>query len=189
MPCASGSGWRCRQWSLRRKTTRLFLAMNSFLAVNTDPEALAAWFTAPAARGRSRHIGPRVERRLRGDDDVRAGFHGLLEHRHRRHGSGHDSLDDGGRVAGLHGINRVGFPLDADVLLDALDHFPGRDRCCPGQSPGTCERCSGCRGGEGGEFAPGKVSHRAYYPRPMNGIFVAITVRNWTFTSSGRPAM
>ena len=27
------------------------------------------------------------------------------------------------------------------------------------------------------------------HPRPMYGIFVAITVRNWTFTSSGRPAM
>ena len=27
------------------------------------------------------------------------------------------------------------------------------------------------------------------YPRPINGIFVAITVMNWTFTSSGNPAM
>jgi hypothetical protein len=27
------------------------------------------------------------------------------------------------------------------------------------------------------------------YPRPMNGIFVAITVMNWTFASSGRLAM
>ena len=29
----------------------------------------------------------------------------------------------------------------------------------------------------------------AHQPRPMNGIFVAITVRNWTFASSGSPAM
>ncbi len=27
------------------------------------------------------------------------------------------------------------------------------------------------------------------YPRPMYGIFVARTVRNWTFASSGRLAM
>jgi hypothetical protein len=30
---------------------------------------------------------------------------------------------------------------------------------------------------------------REPYPRPMNGIFVAITVMNWTFASSGSPAM
>jgi hypothetical protein len=29
----------------------------------------------------------------------------------------------------------------------------------------------------------------AHHPRPINGIFVAITVMNWTFTSSGNPAM
>jgi len=27
------------------------------------------------------------------------------------------------------------------------------------------------------------------YPRPIKGIFVAITVMNWTFASSGREAM
>ncbi len=27
------------------------------------------------------------------------------------------------------------------------------------------------------------------YPRPMNGIRVAITVMNWTLAESGRPAM
>ena len=33
------------------------------------------------------------------------------------------------------------------------------------------------------------VSNAQDQPRPMNGIFVAITVMNWTFASSGNPAM
>jgi hypothetical protein len=59
----------------------------------------------------------------------------------------------------MHKTNALGVGRDPE---------PGVDRAC-----GNAAR----RAGEGG------------YPRPMNGIFVAITVMNCTFASSGRLAM
>ena len=51
------------------------------------------------------------------------------------------------------------FHIDADVLLDPLDHLS----CCDGRRTGHVrrgyERRGGCCGSEGGEFASGQVSH------------------------------
>ena len=54
------------------------------------------------------------------------------------------------------------------------------------------EQCAGVRLPRTHRRKPDKEAHTAAqvsvsYPRPMNGIFVAITVMNCTFTSSGRP--
>ena len=48
--------------------------------------------------------------------------------------------------------------LDADVLLDAVDHMLRRN-CCRRHFFGGCERRRGCGCGKRGKLASGKVSH------------------------------
>jgi hypothetical protein len=55
-------------------------------------------------------------------------------------------------------------------------------------SPNTCSPCPRSKHalkGRGNRF----LVRDGAYPRPTNGIFVAMMVMNWTFESSGRLAM
>ena len=47
---------------------------------------------------------------------------------------------------------------------------------------------SGARTPRAKPVGPSSAAAR-HQPRPMNGIVVAVIVRNWTFASSGSPAM
>jgi hypothetical protein len=88
---------------------------------------------APASRGRRRVIGSRVERRLAGDHEVCAGAHGLFEHVHGRHRGCDDAFYNGGRIACFECIDRVRFPLNADLLPDAIHDL----LCCNGRRRGS----------------------------------------------------
>ena len=117
-PCANGSGVRRRQWSLKRQTTRRCLAMKSCLATKTG-SGLGAGAAVPASsrrgwsgraagaasRRRRGAIGPRIERRLTRDDQVRAGLDGAVEDAQRgqvRHG---DACHRGRWIAGLERVD------------------------------------------------------------------------------------
>ena len=108
-------------------------------------------------RAESAHRPSRIERRLGGDDDVGAGFHGLLEHRHRRHRGRHDSFDDGGRVARLSRVStESGFHSTPMFFLMRSITSSAVIAAAPDN---VLAHANGAAGGQGGEFASGKVSH------------------------------
>jgi hypothetical protein len=75
------------------------------------------------------------------------------------------------------------FTIDIPFTIELTQEEILEDLCWPHPPPGRWRL-----------EEPGGASYRPSarannYPLPMNGIPVAMTVRNWTLASSGRPAM
>ena len=144
--------------------------MKSFLAAKTGS---AAWrrrrssrilagaggpCSGAAPRRRTCRVGPGVERGMRGNDEIRARLHRLLQHRERCHRRCGDAGDDCRGIARLESIDGLGLPLEADVLLDAIDQVLRGDRGAGGY-PVDRERRGRDSRGERREFAAGQISH------------------------------
>jgi hypothetical protein len=75
-------------------------------------------------------------------------------------------------------------PTDYESIAPAGE---AHQRLNPGVSWAPQAAYTRLPGGVSARLSPGRAQDG--YPLPTNGIFVAMTVRNWTLASSGRPAM